>query len=161
MDVLNIDSALGSATHLLANRFGGTPELTHPEDLGGSGDSLVIRVRVTPNPFLQERTVVIKQLPPVAEDADSSEATAALIREVVAYQYTNTLAEGTAPVRSCWPTTSTADSWCSPMRVTVVVTPTSWPPTTRTSGPPLCASSVEHWVGCMWRPPTGMMPSTP
>lgn len=97
MDVLSIDSALEGATQLLASRFGGNPELTHPEDLGGSGESLVVRVRVTPNPFLQERTVVIKQLPPVAEGKDDSEATGALIREVVAYQYTNTLAEENRP----------------------------------------------------------------
>ena len=100
--MLSIDSVLERAAHLLGNRFGGTPELTHPEDLGGSSDSVVLRVKVTPNPFLQERTVVIKQLPPVdgsATDADapseeSAEAAeAAMIREVVAYQYTNTLAE--------------------------------------------------------------------
>ncbi|MGO1949815.1 MAG: phosphotransferase [Mycobacteriaceae bacterium] len=93
--MLSIDSALESATHLLASRFGGTPELTHPEDLGGSGESLVVRVRVTPNPFLQERSVVIKQLPPLEGGED--EATAALVREVVAYQYTNTLAEENRP----------------------------------------------------------------
>jgi CheY-like chemotaxis protein len=105
-DVLSIDSVLERAAHLLGNRFGGTPELTHPEDLGGSSDSVVLRVKVTPNPFLQERTVVIKQLPPVdgsATDADapseeSAEAAeAAMIREVVAYQYTNTLAEENRP----------------------------------------------------------------
>ncbi len=102
-DVLSIDDALARATHLLGSRFGGTPELTHPENLGGSGDSLVIRVKVSPNPFLQERTVVIKQLPPVTSgengrrgDADA-EAISAMIREVVAYQYTNTLAEEHRP----------------------------------------------------------------
>lgn len=98
----NIDDALDSAMHLLGNRFGGTPELTHPENLGGSGDSLVVRVKVSPNPFLQERTVVIKQLPPVTTGGGDSgdreaEATSAMIREVVAYQYTNTLAEEHRP----------------------------------------------------------------
>jgi hypothetical protein len=79
--VLSIDDALASATHLLGSRFGGTPELTHPENLGGSGDSLVIRVKVSPNPFLQERTVVIKQLPPVTagENGRPSDADAEAI----------------------------------------------------------------------------------
>ncbi|MDN6511213.1 MAG: hypothetical protein L0K56_10980, partial [Corynebacterium sp.] len=95
--MLSIDDALESAAHLLGNRFGGTPELTHPENLGGSGDSLVVRVRVSPNPFLQERTVVIKQLPPVTSRGDDSEAISAMVREVVAYQYTNTLAEEHRP----------------------------------------------------------------
>ena len=108
--MLSIDAVLDRAAHLLGNRFGGTPELTHPEDLGGSSESVVLRVKVTPNPFLQERTVVIKQLPPVdatasdgatAETAQAAEAAeaaeAAMISEVVAYQYTNTLAEENRP----------------------------------------------------------------
>lgn len=104
--MLSTDDAIESATHLMGSRFGGTPELTHPENLGGSGDSLVIRVKVSPNPFLQERTVVIKQLPPVtsgdeggSRDAVDGEAEAisAMVREVVAYQYTNTLAEEHRP----------------------------------------------------------------
>lgn len=97
--MLSIDSVLDRAAHLLGNRFGGTPELTHPEDLGGSSESVVLRVKVTPNPFLQERTVVIKQLPPVGDAAerDAEAAEAAMIREVVAYQYTNTLAEENRP----------------------------------------------------------------
>lgn len=90
--MLSIDTVLDRATHLLGRRFGGTPELTHPEDLGGSSDSLVLRAKVTPNPFLQERSVVIKQLPALeAGTAQEAEANAAMIREVVAYQYTNTL----------------------------------------------------------------------
>lgn len=90
--MLSIDNVLDRASQLLGRRFGGTPELTHPEDLGGSSDSLVVRVKVTPNPFLQQRSIVIKQLPPVEEGiTEESEADAAMIREVVAYQYTNTL----------------------------------------------------------------------
>lgn len=91
------DDALECAAHLLGSRFGGTPDLTHPENLGGSGESLVLRVKVAPNPFLQERTVVIKQLPPVHSDDSDGEAISAMIREVVAYQYTNTLAEEHRP----------------------------------------------------------------
>ncbi|AGP30851.1 phosphotransferase [Corynebacterium terpenotabidum] len=90
--MLTIDTVLDRAAHLLGRRFGGTPELTQPENLGGSSDSLVLRAKVTPNPFLQERSVVIKQLSSVDPDSPlSAEAEAAMIREVVAYQYTNTL----------------------------------------------------------------------
>ncbi|WP_130839226.1 phosphotransferase [Corynebacterium neomassiliense] len=96
--MLSTDTVLDRATHLLGRRFGGTPELTHPEDLGGSSDSLVLRAKVTPNPFLQQRSVVIKQLPALAEGTPpEAEANAAMIREVVAYQYTNTLPSENRP----------------------------------------------------------------
>lgn len=62
---------------------------------------MVIRCRVAPNPFLQERSVVIKQLPDFpSEGEESTGPTAdelALIREIVAYQYTNTLPEHSRP----------------------------------------------------------------
>lgn len=89
---------------MLAARFGGSPELSQPEDLGGSGASLVIRCRVSPNPFLQERTIVIKRLPQLEGPSDSTGTQPefdaddlALIREIVAYQYTNTLPENVRP----------------------------------------------------------------
>ncbi|MEL4162296.1 hypothetical protein [Corynebacterium bovis] len=92
---MSIETTVAAASHLLANRFGGAQELSQPEDLGGDGPALVLRVRVAPNPFLQERTVVVKQLLPLSDDAGDSGA--AMIREVVAYQYTNTLAEHLRP----------------------------------------------------------------
>ena len=92
---------VNAAASVLAARFGGTPELSHAEDLGGSGASLVLRCRVSPNPFLQERTVVIKQLPQFVrtnnEQSDLHADELALIREIVAYQYTNTLPEQVRP----------------------------------------------------------------
>lgn len=91
----SVEKTVATAEELLASRFGGVPELTQAEDLGGSGASLVLRCRVSPNPFLQERTVVIKQLPDLAdvprEEEEHKADELALIREVVAYQYTNTL----------------------------------------------------------------------
>lgn len=97
----SVEKTVEAAEGLLASRFGGIPELSHAEDLGGSGASLVLRCRVSPNPFLQERTVVIKQLPelPEAEGAEPAlqDGELALIREIVAYQYTNTLSEGDRP----------------------------------------------------------------
>ncbi|WP_459611704.1 phosphotransferase [Corynebacterium urogenitale] len=96
-----VDKAVESAQQLLATRFGGTPELSHAEDLGGSGASLVVRCRVAPNPFLQERSVVIKQLPEFGRSHEGKQNPTAdelaLIREVVAYQYTNTLPEQSRP----------------------------------------------------------------
>ncbi|HIW96487.1 MAG TPA: aminoglycoside phosphotransferase family protein [Candidatus Corynebacterium gallistercoris] len=95
----SVESTVEAATHLLATRFGGSPELTHPEDLGGSGAALVLRCKVAPNPFLQERTVVIKQLPQSGpgECEQLTPDELALLREVVAYQFTNTLGEQTRP----------------------------------------------------------------
>ncbi|WP_225723441.1 MULTISPECIES: phosphotransferase [Corynebacterium] len=105
-----IESTVSVAEELLSTRFGGTAELSNPEDLGGSGVATVLRCRVAPNPFLQERSVVIKRLPldTEAEPSDGAEAArvrgdelspnqVALIREVVAYQYTNTLSEAARP----------------------------------------------------------------
>lgn len=129
-----VTATVHAAEQLLGARFGGTPTLTQPEDLGGSGASLVLRCRVSPNPFLQDRTVVIKQFPEFTADNNSGEVAStseqvvwdapdsrrghsglsegsasagastppsqdvlALIREIVAYQYTNTLSESVRP----------------------------------------------------------------
>lgn len=106
--VHSVEATMEAARQLLANRFGGTPELTQPEDLGGDSEALVLRCRVSPNPFLHERTVVIKQLPEPTEErveqaggasssAPSEVHNLSLIREIVAYQYTNTLPEACRP----------------------------------------------------------------
>ena len=60
---LSVAAVGESAQRVLAARFGGSPELSNPENLGGNGSSLVLRARVGHNDFLQERTVVDKQLP--------------------------------------------------------------------------------------------------
>ena len=98
----SVESTVEAATHVLATRFGGTPELSDPQDLGGSGSSMVLRCRISAEPFLQERTVVIKQLPRESESAGSDgngfgPDALGMLREVVAYQYTNTLAESVRP----------------------------------------------------------------
>jgi hypothetical protein len=118
--VQSVESTVEAATQVLAARFGGSPELSDPQDLGGSGSSTVLRCRISADPFLQERTVVIKQLPPESEGnaaaansgnggsgdgstEGSSDPTEfgpdalGMLREVVAYQYTNTLAETVRP----------------------------------------------------------------
>ncbi|AZA13681.1 phosphotransferase family protein [Corynebacterium choanae] len=75
------------AEELLTDRFGGTQRLSEPSDLGGSGNARVLRVRVAPQPFLQARSVVLKYVPRVGDRFDD----AALIREVVAYQFCTSL----------------------------------------------------------------------
>ena len=72
------------AEELLAQRFGGTQVLQECEQLGGSGTATVLRARVAPSPLLQQRSVVIKYVPATGDRIDD----AALIREVVSYQFT-------------------------------------------------------------------------
>ncbi|MEJ4112435.1 phosphotransferase family protein [Corynebacterium kroppenstedtii] len=91
--MLSTDAAIRAASDLLGNRLGGQPHLSDPEVLGGSGAALVVRARVATNPFVHERTVIIKQLPPEALNGPDP----ALIREIVAYQFTNTLANESRP----------------------------------------------------------------
>ncbi|WP_448850843.1 phosphotransferase [Corynebacterium sp. 335C] len=89
----DVPALLDDAADLLASRFGGRPELGDPEDLGGSGDALVLRVRVAPNPFLPERSVVVKQLAPAAAQGVEP----AVLREIAAYQFTTALPADVRP----------------------------------------------------------------
>ncbi|MDO4687204.1 MAG: phosphotransferase [Corynebacterium sp.] len=81
------------AEELLAQRFGGSQSLQEWEQLGGSGSATVLRARVAPSPFLQQRSVVIKYVPSTGDRIDD----AALIREVVSYQFTTSLPEDVRP----------------------------------------------------------------
>ncbi|MDQ4115505.1 MAG: hypothetical protein M3235_00925 [Actinomycetota bacterium] len=65
-----LDAALSGAERLLSRRAGATVRLTEPEDLGGSGDSVVVRTRMTHNPFSDRRSVVVKQYLGVDEAVD-------------------------------------------------------------------------------------------
>ncbi|MDU0477804.1 hypothetical protein QVA66_00935 [Staphylococcus chromogenes] len=87
------DEIVSLAEELLTRRFGGTQSLSDIEDLGGSGNAIVLRARVAPSPFLQQRSVVTKYIPATGEGIDD----VALIREVVAYQFTNSLSEDVRP----------------------------------------------------------------
>lgn len=84
---------ISTAGDLLASRFGGRPELTDPEDLGGSGRARVMRLRVAPNPFLPVRSLVVKHLP----ECSVAGADPALLREIVAYQFATSLPEDIRP----------------------------------------------------------------
>lgn len=81
------------AEDLLSHRFGGSQRLEDVEVLAGSGESTVLRARVASQPFLQCRTVVLKFVPMIGEVLYD----AALMREVVAYQFTTALPENVRP----------------------------------------------------------------
>ncbi|AKK03256.1 phosphotransferase family protein [Corynebacterium epidermidicanis] len=87
------DEIVRLSAELLTRRFGGTQALSEVEELGGSGNAVVLRARVAPNPFLQQRSVVMKYIPATGEGIDD----VALVREVVAYQFTNSLSEDVRP----------------------------------------------------------------
>ena len=96
--MLSTDAVMSAASDLLGNRLGGQPHLSDPEDLGGAGSALVLRARVATNPFLHERTVIIKQLPPESLSGPDP----ALVREIVAYNSPIRWLTNLALVRSCW-----------------------------------------------------------
>lgn len=52
---------VAAAQRLLTARLGAQVELAEPEDLGGSGSSVVLRVRVARNPFSLPHTLVVKR----------------------------------------------------------------------------------------------------
>lgn len=86
-------SVVAQAEELLSHRFGGVQRLTDAEELGGLGNALVLRVKVAPSPFLPHKTVVIKHSPATGYAIDD----AALLREVVGYQFTTALPEAVRP----------------------------------------------------------------
>jgi len=85
-----VDGAVRAAEQLLTARLGARVRLAEPEDLGGSGRSTVLRVRVARTPFTLPRTLVIKHSPPptsaggldsFAQEAASCQLFTALRRE--------------------------------------------------------------------------------
>lgn len=88
-----IDNVIASAEELLSRRFGGMQQLSDVQRLDGSGTALVLRARVAASPFLQQRSVVVKYTPSNGNDLDES----ALMREIVAYQFTTSLSEDVRP----------------------------------------------------------------
>ncbi|SHV28814.1 Uncharacterised protein [Mycobacteroides abscessus subsp. abscessus] len=79
-----VAQVIATAEELLSRRAGATVTLAEPEDLGGSGPAIVIRVRAVQNPFALPKSMVIKQVPEGGSDA-------AVLREVVSYQFANSL----------------------------------------------------------------------
>ncbi|GAB3944085.1 phosphotransferase family protein [Corynebacterium tapiri] len=91
--MLDHDEIVSHAQELLTRRFGGAQRLTDVQQLRGSGNAIVLRAKVPAQPFLTERTVVIKHIP---ESEDALDV-AALIREIAAYQFTTAMADETRP----------------------------------------------------------------
>ncbi|ADG78585.1 Aminoglycoside phosphotransferase domain-containing protein OS=Tsukamurella paurometabola (strain ATCC 8368 / DSM / CCUG 35730 / CIP 100753 / JCM 10117/ KCTC 9821 / NBRC 16120 / NCIMB 702349 / NCTC 13040) OX=521096 GN=Tpau_1973 PE=4 SV=1 [Tsukamurella paurometabola] len=88
-------AALTAVETLLGRRVGTPVELGDPEDLGGSGRTLVMRVRVLHNNPLLPRSVVIKQLRlPDHAEGDHAEAFA---RESAAYKFATALPVDSRP----------------------------------------------------------------
>ncbi|WOC14224.1 phosphotransferase family protein [Gordonia sp. MP11Mi] len=79
-----IDSVLDAAQDVLTRRAGSQVRIDDPEDLGGSGRSTVVRVRVADNPVSLDRTVVVKAFD------DNSEA-GQVLREIASYRYATAL----------------------------------------------------------------------
>ena len=76
-----------------SRRFGGQQKFTDVHVLSGSGNATVLRVRVANQPFLQERSLILKYVPTTGDSYDD----AALLREIVAYQFTTSLIEEVRP----------------------------------------------------------------
>lgn len=91
--MLNPNDIVEIAQDLLSKRFGGVQELSDPEQLSGSGSAIVLRTRVAASPFLQQRSVILKYTPKTEDELDD----AALIQEIAAYQFTNSLSEDVRP----------------------------------------------------------------
>lgn len=87
-----VAEVVSAAAELISARFGGQPVLSDPEILSGQSDALVVRVRVGVNPFLPHRSIVVKR---IAKTGEGSEP--AMLREVVAYQFANTLPDEARP----------------------------------------------------------------
>lgn len=89
----SIEEIIALAERLLSKRFGGEQRLEPVAELGGSGPALVIRAKLAPSGFLPDRTVVVKYVPITDDELDD----AAMVREVVAYQFTTSLGEEARP----------------------------------------------------------------
>lgn len=82
--------AVTAAERVLSSRAGVRVELTDPTDLGGTGRTDVVRVRVAPNPVTMDRTLVVKVWP-------ADEPGDAFARELAAYKYATALPAPSRP----------------------------------------------------------------
>ncbi|WP_454175198.1 hypothetical protein [Gordonia sputi] len=85
-----VTSVVRAAETMLSRRAGSPVVLADPEDLGGSGRTTVVRVRVAQNPLSMDRTLVIKALP-------SHEDPQAFHREIASYKYATALPTESRP----------------------------------------------------------------
>ncbi len=85
-----IASVVRAAEALLSHRAASPVTLADPEDLGGSGRTVVVRARVGANLLSMDRTLVIKALP-------ADEDPRAFHRELASYKYANALPNESRP----------------------------------------------------------------
>lgn len=83
-----VSGTVAAAEQVLSHRFGAAIRLADPEDLGGSGTSTVVRVRVAATPFSLPRTLVVKRYGPATPGALGD----AFVQEAASYQLFNALA---------------------------------------------------------------------
>jgi hypothetical protein len=83
-----VSRTVAAAEQVLSHRFGASIRLAGAEDLGGSGTSTVLRVRVASTPFSLPRTLVVKHYAPTEPDAKGD----AFVQEAVSYQLFTALA---------------------------------------------------------------------
>ncbi|WP_424188479.1 hypothetical protein ACOBQX_10190 [Actinokineospora sp. G85] len=77
-----VDATVLAAEALLSKRFGARVELADPQDLGGSGRSTVLRVKVAATPFSLPRNLVVKRY----GQQDAAQPRDSWVREAVSYQ---------------------------------------------------------------------------
>ncbi|QKT11379.1 kinase [Rhodococcus sp. W8901] len=103
-----LSEVVAAAEKLLTRRTGAPVRLVDPVDLGGSGRTIVLRVRVAENPFSLPRTLVIKQVRETSRTADprriefegmadTATVDVAFLREAVSYQFATALATESRP----------------------------------------------------------------
>ncbi|MGB3770312.1 MAG: kinase [Rhodococcus sp. (in: high G+C Gram-positive bacteria)] len=97
-----VPEAVAAARELLARRTGAPVTLVDPVDLGGSGRTVVLRVRVAENHFQLPKTLVIKQVRGGSSDSVTRTGLGAgddtaFIREAVSYQFANAMPSDTRP----------------------------------------------------------------
>ncbi|WAC55295.1 hypothetical protein [Gordonia sp. SL306] len=85
-----IAGVVRAAETVLSHRAGSPVTLADPEDLGGSGRTVVVRARVAVNPLSMDRTLVIKALP-------ADEDPRAFHRELASYKYATALPTESRP----------------------------------------------------------------
>lgn len=81
------------AEALLSLRFGGQQQLALVDDMSNSPETTVLRVKVAPNPFVPQRTLVLKQTPP----RDHPYYRYSFECQLVAYQFLTALSEDVRP----------------------------------------------------------------
>ena len=99
-----VAAVVAAAQTLLAKRMGGRVRLVDPVELGGSGRTTVLRVRVADNSYSLPRTLIVKQSRVSAgeQSAAGSEPgvasiDSAFLHEAVSYQFATALARDHRP----------------------------------------------------------------